>query len=119
MSRRPSPLTDAEWRALARQTLITREEIGKTLDMMRDHVSLRTIDRGLRVDGQLNQLRSDLEDEMFKRGGPKDITIFFPGPGGPPSCGHEGIHTDALPPGATWRSRAVALFKREAGRVDP
>ena len=110
--RHKEPLTDEGWQALARQVLITREEIRKILRMMSGRVPAKTIDMGLRVDRQLDQLRSTLEEEMFKRGGPKDITIFWPGTEGPPAGDLEGSHADALL-GVSWRDRAVSLIETE------
>ncbi len=70
--------TGAEWRSIGEQTKLVRREVLKLVSMVSPFVSSRVA--GLvakNVILQLDKFRSEAEDEMFQRGGPKDTSIFY------------------------------------------
>ncbi len=72
-------MTESEWRDVASQVIKCQEEWSHLLDKINGKVSVKTLDRWKKVEVQISSYKSHLEDEMFKRGGLKDIQIFYPG----------------------------------------
>lgn len=77
---RIKPMTEEEWRAVAEQVRVCRKANLDLLKMVSARVPAKRIDQVLRVDRHIGKLQSDLEEEMFRRGGPRDIHIFYPKP---------------------------------------
>lgn len=75
---RIAPLSEEEWRAVGEQVCACRNANLALLRMISGHVPAKTIDKAIKVERDLGILRSNLEDEMFARGGPRDVHIFYP-----------------------------------------
>jgi hypothetical protein len=71
--------TEKEWRDIAMQTLLVEKETLRLARMTRGIVPVKTIDQIIKVHYSLLSVKSRLETEMYKRGGPKDSHIFYPG----------------------------------------
>jgi len=70
--------TEAQWRAIGTQTKHCRQELIKLCNMAGPYMPIRVTDRLLKqVLGHLDKFRSEAENEMFNRGGPDDLSIFY------------------------------------------
>jgi len=78
MARRIRQATEVEWRAIGEQAKIVRREMFKLLRMAVPFMSVRVTDRlSGRVIMHLDRFRAEAENEMFRRGGPKDTSVFY------------------------------------------
>lgn len=69
--------TEAEWREMAAEAKELRDRLGKLIMMSAKFMPKSTGAHLHRSQNSLDQWRSCAESEMFKRGGPKDISIFY------------------------------------------
>ena len=74
----PQPLTLDQWRAIALQTILCRDELYKLLVLVGGHVLPRDADVVSRAYGKIRMVRYSLEVEMFDQTGTHDLTIFEP-----------------------------------------
>ena len=78
MARRIRVGTEAEWRELGRRVKCARAAIMVVLDEQLGAItSVKQMDRMLVISRRFAELASDLEEEMFRRGGPRDTKVFF------------------------------------------
>jgi hypothetical protein len=73
------PLTEDEWREVAIQAYYCRENLMQITSLLSTRVRFGALDKHIRLIRQLDQVRSDLEDEMFHQGKVRDLDIFYPG----------------------------------------
>lgn len=111
--RRPTN-RDTLWRAVAEMTLGVTVQHAYAWSMMWSRLPNKAQTAMYRGDQVLKQLRSDLEAEMFQRGGPQDITVFYPRNREPgrryPQPIHIGGRYPALPE-QEWREIAEEVDK--------
>lgn len=69
------PLTEKDWAAIAVQARGCKENIILLIDLMTGKVDSKTINKAIKNERKLNQLRSSLEDEMCNGG--MDPSIFY------------------------------------------
>lgn len=74
----PQPLTLDQWRVIAAQTILCRDELYKLLILVGGRVHQRDADAISKAYGKLRLLRYSLEVEMFDQTGTHDLTIFEP-----------------------------------------
>ena len=77
---RIKPMTEEGWRAVAEQVQVCRNANSDLMKMISGHVPAKRIDQAIKIERHIAKLQSDLEDEVFRRGGPRDIHIFYPKP---------------------------------------
>lgn len=79
MSKKVKRATETEWRALGEQAKLCDLELVKLADMAYRIMPVRVGDRVLNliVNKHLLRFRSEAEDEMFRRGGPQDTSVFW------------------------------------------
>jgi hypothetical protein len=75
---RISPISEEEWRAVGKQICACRNANLDLRRMISGHVPAKTIDKAIKIEREIDLLRSNLEDEMFARGGPRDTRVFYP-----------------------------------------
>jgi len=71
--------TETEWREMAAEAEELRDRMGKLIIKSSKFVPVSVTAKLHGSQNYLDEWRSIAEDEMFKRGGPKDIKIFYPG----------------------------------------
>ena len=81
MTRKIKTGTETEWREFGREIHEIRRQLIETLLKYQHLIPLKVTDRGFKAVKWLDQFRCDAEEEMFRRGGPKDIKVFYPGDG--------------------------------------
>lgn len=69
--------TEAEWREMAAEARELRDRIGKLIVKSTVFVPQNVTTNLVRSQNSLDQWRSEAEDEMMKRCGPKDLNIFY------------------------------------------
>ncbi len=109
--RRPTN-RDTLWRAVAEMTLGVTDQHAYAWSMMWSRLPNKAQTAMYRGDQVLKQLRSDLEAEMFQRGGPQDITVFYPRNREPGRRYPQPIHIGGRYPALTeqeWREIAEEL----------
>lgn len=78
MGRRIRTGTEDEWREIGRRVKRARAALtGIVAKLFGEIVAVSYADRVLRLIERLTKLASDLEEEMFRRGGPEDTHVFF------------------------------------------
>jgi hypothetical protein len=70
-------LTEAEWRELDRLLYDARKALVRAAVLAGKCASVRHADHIIKVVHELDQARSDLGNEMFKGGGPRDTIIIY------------------------------------------
>jgi len=70
-------LTEDEWRDIGRKTLELEEGLLDLTRALSGAVPVAVVGRILRLRDNLFSVRGKLEDEMFKRGGPQYIHVFY------------------------------------------
>lgn len=70
--------TEAEWRAMGEQVKHCRRELFKLMSMVNPYVPKKISSRlSHYVIKHFDRFRSEIEEEMFRRGGPGDIYVFY------------------------------------------
>ena len=72
-----TPMTDDQWRKVGDDLKWIHRELQVLYVKLGPHVTKKSTEGLNRALGGISQARSDLEDEMFRRGGPQDIGVFY------------------------------------------
>ena len=68
-----------EWRELGMELFEIREKLQNVLIKHQHLLPKRVLNYGFKAVYYLDQYRCKAETEMFKRGGPEDLKVFYPG----------------------------------------
>ena len=79
MSRKRSTARE-DWQRLADYLKAARDALGHACVAAGQVLPVRQADRIGAAQDRVDKLRSDFENEMFRRGGPEDTRVFYPGP---------------------------------------
>lgn len=71
--------SEAEWRAFGREVFDLRNQLQKVAIQYQELIPVRLTDGLLNTVEQIDRFRSKAEDEMFLRGGPQDLDVWYPG----------------------------------------
>ena len=72
------PLTIDEWKLIAIQTIIARDETQKLLQLVSGKIRGKLLKRIMAASQHLAMLRYELESQMFYTTGINDLSIFDP-----------------------------------------
>ncbi len=70
---------DQEWRAFAKEINDLRNRLQSIGVRHQKLLPASLMNSYFRIVGKVDQFRAQAEDEMFWRGGPRDITVWYPG----------------------------------------
>jgi len=71
--------TEAEWRAFGRAVKELRGQLQSVGVKYQGLLPAKLMNSYFRIVDKVDQFRVQAEDEMFWRGGPRDITVWYPG----------------------------------------
>lgn len=71
--------TEEEWRTFAREVFEIRYKLMDVFMKYQELLPRKVSDKCFRIVDVVDNIRSDLETEMFNRGGPKDTKVWYPG----------------------------------------
>jgi len=74
----PQPITIDQWRVIAQQTRLCRDELYKLLILVGGHVSPRDVDAISKAYEKIRMARYSMEVTMFETTGTQDTSIFEP-----------------------------------------
>lgn len=104
--------TDTFWQVAAELTLGTVDQHNRAWSAFRTRLPKKAQTAMYRGEQILVNLRSELEAEMFRSGGPRDINVFYPQNREPPRLYPQPIHIGGRYPALTeqeWREIAEEL----------
>ena len=67
---------EVDWRDIGAQMKVAHEELESLTLMLAEPLPAVYAERAIKVLEQLDRLALDVENEMFRRGGPRDLSIF-------------------------------------------
>jgi len=74
----PQPIAIDQWRAIALQTILCRDELYKLLILVGGHVHQRDVDAISKAYERIRMARYSMEVTMFETTGTQDTSIFEP-----------------------------------------
>lgn len=102
---RTKTFSDDEWIGLAHKVLSCEAAHHDLISALSGRVPVKILDKAIKISNQISSLKSDIEDEMFHQGGPRDTCILYPGryEASPPKT----KYTDGDNPLSTWISERM------------